>query len=401
MGEPVFAFRIVIEAEGQRRSYVTVGADLIEAAQSARGQIGPNDRIVGMEQLDQLLARPDAAREPTAVEEDAPAPSPPPKASVQVKEAVAVGAGNRRVTRRDQLLAVLRQHEGPVHLDLIARTLDITRGHADEVARGAVKAGLVERVGSRTGKVRLVEQADEGSPPPQVVEEAGHLSEAEPAEEEVAAAPRSTRCARRSGRPSRIDQLVVLLRERGREVHISEIVEALDTTRGNADAVIRVAAQRGLVERVGSRTGRVRLITSAGDAEGAEGAEPAEAAEPAGVAPAAPAEVVRKPRRRAPRSDGTTADGETASIEAIIAPSSPSGPAPSSIEERTRLALADASGWLTAKQLAAALGCRPREVGNALALLVQDGQAQRRPGDGSPERPATYRIDARPSPASE
>ena len=400
MGEPVFAFRIVIESEGQRRSYVTLGADLIEAAQAARGQIGSDDRIVGMEQLDQLLARPAATGEPVAVEEDAPVLSSPPKASVQVKKAVAVGAGSRRVTRRDQLLVVLRQHEGPVHLDLVARTLDITRGHADEVARGAVKAGLVERVGSRTGKVRLVEHADESSPPQQV-EEAGHLSDAEPAEEEVAAAPRPTRRTRRSGEPSRIDQLVILLRERGGEVHISEIVEALDTTRGNADAVIRVAAQRGLVERVGSRTGRVRLITSAGDAEGAEGAEPAEAAEPAGVAPAAPAEVVRKPRRRAPRSDGTTADGETASIEAIIAPSSPSGPAPSSIEERTRLALADASGWLTAKQLAAALGCRPREVGNALALLVQDGQAQRRPGDGSPERPATYRIDARPSPASE
>lgn len=62
------------------------------------------------------------------------------------------------------------------------------------------------------------------------------------------------------------------------------------------------------------------------------------------------------------------------------------------LQRRAYEALANQEGWGTAREIAAAVGGRPREAGNALAVLVDGGLAERRAGDGTPDRPAGYRA---------
>lgn len=64
----------------------------------------------------------------------------------------------------------------------------------------------------------------------------------------------------------------------------------------------------------------------------------------------------------------------------------------SGIVTRVATVLGDTEGWDTAKDVASVLGCRPRETGNALAMLVERGVVERRrDGDG----PAEYRSRGR------
>jgi hypothetical protein len=58
-------------------------------------------------------------------------------------------------------------------------------------------------------------------------------------------------------------------------------------------------------------------------------------------------------------------------------------------------ALAPLGGSVTAKDVAIQLGCRPREAGNALAVLMGGGLVERRVGDGTPRQPASYRLRSR------
>ena len=153
-----------------------------------------------------------------------------------------------RSTRRDQLLTLLRRHDSPLHLEAIARALDIKRGHADEVARQAIKAGLVRRVGSRTGKIELVDAVAVETPSVEAVPKVS-----------PATAPKK---AKRSASPTRVDRLVAFLETRPGAVHATEIAEALATTRGNADSAMRAGVRAGLVRRVGSRTGLVQLVAT-------------------------------------------------------------------------------------------------------------------------------------------
>ena len=147
---------------------------------------------------------------------------------------------------------------------------------------------------------------------------------------------------------SRGEQLVAALRARGGEAHITDPAGDLDTNRGNAENVVRAAAKAGLVERVGRRSGRVRLSLNAavGSANAAQ----------------------EQPR---PAVDPAELPG---------------------IQRRVWSVVSDRRTWSTAREVANELGCRPREAGNALALLVDGGLVDRQLGDGTPDSPARYRA---------
>ncbi len=61
------------------------------------------------------------------------------------------------------------------------------------------------------------------------------------------------------GRPTRREQVVQILRRKGGEAHLDDLQEALGTNRANVQNSVASAVKAGLVERVGRRTGRVRL----------------------------------------------------------------------------------------------------------------------------------------------
>ena len=298
---PTYTFKVIIETGDQRQEHVVAGVDLAAAAVIAQERMPQGGRVVRMVELGELLAAPAVEVSQVAKSIMAPAPVEATTAAPEIREdpsaairhrgggrprqraAVALQGSadvapagqpiRRRGTRRDQLLALLRQHGAPVHLDAVAAALDIKRGHADEIARVAVKAGMVQRVGSRTGKIELARTAKpEGvmaeTPAAEPPAEVGSLTA--PALEAPAVAAEKPR---RSG-PTRIDRLVELLRGKTEPVHLDEIAAALGMTRGNADGAVRIAARAGLVQRVGNRTGLVELVG---------------AVEPAGDTPAPPA----------------------------------------------------------------------------------------------------------------
>ena len=62
------------------------------------------------------------------------------------------------------------------------------------------------------------------------------------------------------------------------------------------------------------------------------------------------------------------------------------------IQRRVFDALVDLGGAATAKEVAGVLGCRPREAGNALTLLVDGGLAERADGDRAAGKPRRYRA---------
>jgi predicted ArsR family transcriptional regulator len=55
-------------------------------------------------------------------------------------------------------------------------------------------------------------------------------------------------------------------------------------------------------------------------------------------------------------------------------------------------ALVELEVFATAKEVAGVLGCRPREAGNALTLLVDGGLAERADGDRAAGKPRRYRA---------
>ena len=419
---PTFAFHVIIEAGDQHQEHVVAGIALAEAAVTAQGRTPPGGRVVRMAELGELLAQPDRV-----VKEERPAPADlQPEAPVAALVAPSLRDAPRG-TRREQLLAVLRQHGGPLHLDVVAVALKIKRGHADEIARQAVKAGLVRRAGSRTGKIELAKAAVVETP---VEEPAPDVSPA-PASEE----------SKRSASPTRVDRLVTFLETRKGAVHATEIAETLATTRGNADSAMRAGIRAGLVRRVGSRTGLVELVATADPSEpvaevSAPVAEPVEVpAEPQGqtrieqlvallqdrgdpvhvrdiraalrikpanvhniVAAAVKAGLVTRVGNRtglveltaavsAPAGPATPEGGESAAEPARLVPAQIDG-----IRRHVYGALVELEVFATAKEVAGVLGCRPREAGNALTLLVDGGLAERADGDRAAGKPRRYRA---------
>ena len=258
---------------------------------------------------------------------------------------------DRPLLRRDRLVQLLIEQGETLHIDAIAMCFDTNLGNAHSIVRDAVRHGLVRRVGSRSGLVELAQQGIEQQPVEATKPPAGKRQPAKPA-------PRK----KKRGGPSHADRLVQLLRDRGEPVHLDAIVQVLGTTRGTVQEVIRHAAKAGRVRRVGSRTGLVAL--------------------PA----AAPSEPVQEEPQRpeAPVLPPAASEEAPTGRQAAPVPASSAG-----LAARVLAALEAADGWCTAREVAAALGCRPREIGNGLALLVERGVVDRRcDGDG----PAAYRC---------
>jgi len=221
-----------------------------------------------------------------------------------------------------------------MHINEVADALSTNRNNASNAIADALKHGLVRRVGTRTGQVELVPESPELAPRPPI------------------------HAALMQRRRSHADRLVGLLSDRGEPVHLDDIQACLGTSRGTVQEVIRQAVKTGKVRRVGSRTGLVALPEPAPQ-------EPPEAAESASGSPGQAEPAAAAPAAR-----------ETAPV-----PASSAG-----IAARVVAVLEGVEGWSTARDVAAVLGCRPREAGNALAQLVQRGAAERRrDGDGPNE----------------
>ncbi len=147
---------------------------------------------------------------------------------------------------------------------------------------------------------------------------------------------------------TRAQQLALLLDREGRPLHIDEIASAFATSTANAHNITRAALDAGFIERVGSRTGKVRRVVA----------------------------------RKAPRPKPTPG------------PKPPPRPAPAPKRElspfmrRVLKGLRAIGAAGTAKDVATYLGCRPREAGNALALLVEAGRVTK---DAS-VTPTSYRV---------
>ena len=244
-----------------------------------------------------------------------------PKA-IPAKTSASTRTKRGRTTRVQQLLDVLRAQGGEAHTDLLAREIGTSVPHTRNVIFVAIKRGLVRRVGQGTGVVALVEMA-----PPA-----------------TASAPANVL------KGTRAEQVVAALQQAGGEGHLAQIAEALGTSAANAKNAIVAALKQGGVERVGSRTGRVRLL------------EPSvEAKEPPAQREAPPA------AQEQPSVDPVTLEG---------------------MQKRVFAALQEFGAAVTAKEIASKLGCRPREAGNALVLLVDAKLVVRGAGEGK----ARYRV---------
>ena len=207
------------------------------------------------------------------------------------------------------------------------------------------------RLGSRRGLVELVGRPDSGvsgtateTALPEAIAEVSFV--------EAPAVP--VACC------TRVVQLVAWLHDRGGQVHINEIGRMLRTSAGNVQNVIAAAVKAGLVRRVGNRTGLVELATATSGTVMRYGGPPAPEA-PKGV------EAVVRPERLEPGQLG-------------------------GIQGRVYGALVELGAAVTAKEVAGVLGCRPREAGNALTLLVRGGLAAREAGEGASEGPSRYQV---------
>ena len=145
-----FAFKIRSSKAGNLSDHIVTAVDLAQAAEDAqRRLIGVGAKLVRVEFLGEALAEIGSAR-PVV-----PALAPPKLASARP----AAKAAGEPPTRIDQLLELLSRRPGPLHLNEIALGLGITRKNANSIVMRAGRAGLVRRVGNRSGKVELIDQA--------------------------------------------------------------------------------------------------------------------------------------------------------------------------------------------------------------------------------------------------
>lgn len=235
----IFAFRVVFERAGERGESVVPAPDLVQAAEQVRSKLGPVDRIIEIRSMAEVMPEqglPPAPRPPVLATPEPTRPQPPaPQPVVAPRPRLALRQGG---TRQAQLLSVLEEVGGPVHLDVIAEALGINRAYADNVALRGVRAGLVVREGVGSGLVRLADEGTVGQP---VIR----------------------RRRGRGGRPSRLDQLLHLLRSHDGPLHMDDIVGTLELTRTHADNIVADGSRYGLLRRLDDRSGRVELVQQA------------------------------------------------------------------------------------------------------------------------------------------
>jgi predicted transcriptional regulator len=254
--------------DASAKVHVVVAHDIAEAAAVAQRMLAPARRVESLEVFAPVLGV--AAGSPVALRLQRSSASPPPSLSpqkarkrkaaaptppktgggkppVKARAKLVSGRSTRpAIRRRDQLAAALAEHGSPMHIDAIAVALSTNRANANNVISDALRYGLVQRVGSRTGMVDLVDRQQQAAP--KEMRKRGTKP------------PASRRKKKSRVGPSHADRLLQLLRERGAPVHLDQIVERLATTRGTVQVVIRAAAKAGVVRRLGSRTGLVELV---------------------------------------------------------------------------------------------------------------------------------------------
>ncbi len=341
------AFLLTLDVAGQLREYVLFGRDLPTAAKRAVVCVHERHPAGSQVQAIRWLAPALMGREGNPLA--APAGAAPVPTQVPVPERrtarhsiaspspartprrAPAPTNVRRVTRADQLAALLGENEGQLHISEIATALGFNRANVQNTVVAALKQGLVRRVGSRTGLVALVQ--------------AGPLKEV-PAEVETSSRPPPSGL-------TRTDQLLEVLRQNGGEAHTNVIAKSVGISVPNARNKIVLAIKRGLVRRVGHGTGVVALVVE-GSAAGAD------------VVPA----VDPDPDAAAP---------------VLSAP-------PEGLSKRAFAALQGFDGPVTAKEVASKLGCRPREAGNALVLLVEAELVVRVGDEGTARYSATEQI---------
>ena len=235
----MFAFRVTFEHGGRTCEQVVAAPDLVGAAVEVRDRLPEAQRILEIRSVAEVLAEgtapppPPALRAAPAAVREAPcnappAPTPPPLA--------------RRTggTRESQLLSVLTEVGGPVHLDVVAEALGVNRAYADNIALRALRSGAVQRVGTGTGLIELAPEGTIGQP---VIR----------------------RRIGRGGQPTHLEQVLELVRSRSEPVHIGELVRIFGLSRTHVDNVVADGCRYGLLQRLDDRSGRVTLAGSQGD----------------------------------------------------------------------------------------------------------------------------------------
>lgn len=140
-----YAFRIRSSRDGAVSDHIVTALDLAQAAEDAQRRLeAAGATLVRVEYLGEALSdlRPPVSSEPPAPPTPRPRPDRP--------------AGDPP-TRIEQLLELLSRRPGPLHLNEIALGLGITRKNANSIVMRAGRAGLVRRVGNRSGKVELLD----------------------------------------------------------------------------------------------------------------------------------------------------------------------------------------------------------------------------------------------------
>ena len=136
----LYAYRLKTDAEPPRE-YICAGESLLDALKRAEPKLEPGAVLEASRIGAVLDGVPQAARVT-------------PSASGARAEGQRPRRG--RTTRSSQLVAHLRTVGGESDLDRIQQALQVTRPNAQNTIAAAVKAGVVERIGKRTGRVRLV-----------------------------------------------------------------------------------------------------------------------------------------------------------------------------------------------------------------------------------------------------
>lgn len=283
-------------------------------------------------------------------------------------------------TRVEQLLALLRERGRPVHVSEIATALRTPVGNVNNIVASGARAGVLARVGGGTGLVELIpagrRPAAPAAPPAASAVPGGGTGEPRRADAGVAAKG-----------PSRATQLVALLERHGGALRVAEIAVGLGTTVGSAKMAVVRAVQAGQVRRIGGGSGLIALAQASSRGPAAPAAPdivpeaPADAPPPVRELPAAPPVAAGAPKATA-QAAKVEVPPETLAAWAMGIPG------------RVHAVLVGQTDWIPAKGIAEQLGCRPREVGNALALLVKVGVVERRDGDKAADQPATYRAVA-------
>lgn len=155
--EPTFAFKVCSILDGKPREHIVQATDLAVATREAQERLaGAGARLVRVELVGEAL--PWGWEEPGAGPRDRQAHEPEPSSDLPATfedESGDAAGDDGSGTRIAQLLELLNRRPGPLHLNEIALGLGITRKNANSIVMRAGRAGLVRRLGNRSGKVEL------------------------------------------------------------------------------------------------------------------------------------------------------------------------------------------------------------------------------------------------------